>query len=248
MVLIELKALEVRPRLAPLSFEAGAGEVIGVIGPNGAGKSTLLNAIAGLLKRTGQCLFEGTDLATLPARQRAQRLGVLPQFTDSAWPLTVETIVALGRLPWGDTNTRAVNQAMQATGISHLHGKRIDQLSGGERARVWLARVLAGEPRVLIADEPTASLDLFYQRTVMDCVRTYADNGNLVIIAIHDLALAAGYCDRLVLLQDGHCHAQGQPHQVLTDATLSQVFGVPVHVDLTTSPPVIAVHYTPFVS
>ncbi|MFA5596578.1 MAG: ABC transporter ATP-binding protein [Pusillimonas sp.] len=235
--------LSLDPRLHDINFSVNAGQILGIIGPNGAGKSTLLHCLTGLLPHTGRSHLDDTDLTALSPRERARCMGLLPQQTNSVWPLSVHDVVSLGRLPWGDNDTTAIANAMRATGIETLATARIDRLSGGERARVWLARVLAGQPRILIADEPTASLDLYYQQVVMDCLRTYANAGHIVIIAIHDLALAAHYCDQLLLLQNGVSQASGTPADVLTESLLSQVFGVPVHVDLTAQPPVVSARF-----
>ena len=240
---LSAQKLSLPPRLHDIKLSVNTGQILGVIGPNGAGKSTLLHCLAGLLPHTGQCHLDDTDLTALSSRERARCMGLLPQQTDSVWPLSVYDVVSLGRLPWGDSDTTTIAHAMHATGIEALATMRIDRLSGGERARVWLARVLAGQPRILIADEPTASLDLYYQRVVMDCLRTYANAGNIVIIAIHDLALAAHYCDQLLLLQNGVSQACGTPADVLTESLLSQVFGVPVHVDLNAEPPVVSARF-----
>lgn len=150
-------------------------------------------------------------------------------------------IVALGRLPWGDQDREAMERAMTQAGVLALQGRKVDHLSGGEQARVWLARVLAGQPRVLLADEPIASLDLYHQRRVMDVLRRYAHAERAVVLALHDLSLAARYCDQLCLLDQGRVRALGTPAEVLTEANLSAVFRVPVHVDLSASPPVIIV-------
>ena len=243
MALIEIQGMALPPRLEKISFTGDAGQVVGVIGPNGAGKSTLLHSLAGLLPFTGHYDFEGQPLGSMLARERARRISLLPQSTESAWPLSVEDVVALGRLPWGDQDKTAIQAAMSATGVDTFRKQRVDRLSGGEQARVWLARVLAGQPRLLIADEPTASLDLYYQRAVMDCIRAYANAGHLVIMAVHDLALAAQYCDRLILLDKGIPQAIGTPAQVLTEPLLSRVFRVSVHVDLNTTPPVISTRF-----
>ena len=243
MALIDIQGMALPPRLEKISFTGNAGQVVGIIGPNGAGKSTLLHSLAGLLPFTGHYDFEGQSLAAISARERARRISLLPQNTESAWPLTVEDVVTLGRLPWGDQNQAVIHAAMSATGIESFKKQRVDRLSGGEQARVWLARVLAGQPRLLIADEPTASLDLYYLRAVMDCIQAYANAGHLVIMAIHDLALAAQYCDRLILLDKGTPQAIGTPAEVLTEALLSHVFRVSVHVDLDATPPVISTRF-----
>ncbi len=241
MALIKVCGLGLAQRLEAIDLSLRAGEVLGIIGPNGSGKSTLLQCLAGLLPYRGSCTLTGHELATLQPRQRAQAIGFLPQSCDASWPLAVEDIVALGRLPWGDADTARIDAAIEQAGVRALCGRRIDQLSGGEQARVWLARVLAGRPRVLLADEPIASLDLYYQHTIMDTLRRYADAGNAVVLAIHDFSLAARHCDRLCLLHEGRLHAFGTPAEVLRESELSTVFRIPVHVDLAARPPIIAV-------
>lgn len=240
MSLLRCSALGVDQRLDGIDLEIAPGELVGVIGPNGAGKSTLLAALAGLLPSQGVLLLQGEPLPGLPARQRARRLGYLAQAGHSAWALAVEDIVAMGRLPWGDNDAAAIAAAMQATGADALRGRRIDALSGGEQARVWLARVLAGQPQLLLADEPVASLDLYYQRAVMKTLRQFADGGRAALVALHDLGLAARYCDRLLLLAQGRLVAAGSPAQVLQAPLLEAVYGLPVAVDLAADPPHIS--------
>lgn len=239
MKLVEVDCLEVASRLAGIGFSLAAGEVLGLIGPNGSGKSSLLQCLAGLLPHRGEYRCAGSPFATLAASERARRIGFLPQACSSAWALRVEDVVALGRLPWGDDDRAAIEAAMRQTGVENLRSRRIDRLSGGEQARVWLARVLAGQPRVLLADEPIASLDLRHQRGIMETLRQHADLGNAVILAIHDFSLAARHCDRLCLMQQGRIHRLGTPAEVLTESSLSAVFQVPVYVDLDASPPIV---------
>ncbi|MCL2020549.1 MAG: ABC transporter ATP-binding protein [Betaproteobacteria bacterium] len=239
MVLIEARDLALPNRLAGISLTLRAGEMLGVIGPNGAGKSSLLQSLAGLLPHDGEIRLAGIPLPTLASHDRARKIGYLPQFCDSAWELAVEEIVALGRLPWRDCNEAVIWKAMRETGIEALAKKQVNRLSGGEQARVWLARVLAGAPNLILADEPAASLDLYYQAKIMDTLRKHANGTNGVILAIHDLALAARYCDRFCLLKQGNIHAFGTPEVVLAEAVLSDAFGVPIHVDLNHSPPII---------
>lgn len=241
MALIQTQHVRLGARLSDVSLKLAPGEMLGIIGPNGAGKSSLLQCLAGLLPCEGEVWLGGHPLAALPARQRAQQLGYLPQACDSAWSLSVADIVALGRLPWGDQDREAMQRAMTQAGVLALQDRKVDHLSGGEQARVWLARVLAGQPRVLLADEPIASLDLYHQRRVMDVLRRYAHAERAVVLALHDLSLAARYCDQLCLLDQGQVRALGTPAEVLTESHLSAVFRVPVHVDLAASPPVILV-------
>jgi iron complex transport system ATP-binding protein len=239
MALIETRNLTLENRLDSVSFAVEPGEMLAVIGPNGAGKSSLLQSLAGLLPAQGDIFLDGISLCAFKLVDRARQVGFLPQFCDSAWALAVEEIVTLGRLPWHDRDLEAIRQAMRETGVEDMAQKNINQISGGEQARVWLARVLAGAPRIILADEPVASLDLYYQGKIMDILRQHTGEGRAVVLAIHDLALAARYCDRFCLLKQGCIHAFGSPETVLTEANLSEAFGVPIHVDLSHSPPII---------
>lgn len=241
MVMMQIQNLCVGQRLQQLDLEVHAGEMTGLIGPNGAGKSTLLNTLAGLEKFTGSVNFEGAPLANLSARKRAQKIGLLTQHAASAWALSVADIIGLGRLPWGDDNQDVVARVAEQTGVKSWLNRPIDELSGGEKARVWLARVLAGEPQLLLADEPLASLDLYYQCHVMSMLRYYAQHQHAVVVSIHDLSLAARYCDRLCLLHEGHLVAMGTPENVLTRANIQRVYQVDSHIDLQAIPPVVSV-------
>ncbi len=239
MELIRIEDLSVEGRLQPLGFSLAAGQMLGVIGPNGAGKSTLLRCLAGLQPHRGSIRYEARALDALSPRQRARLFGYLPQAQQSAWPLRVEDVVTLGRLPWGDENAAAISAAMQQAGVIEWRRRPVTQLSGGEQARVWLARVLAGQPRVLLADEPVASLDLLYQRQVLDLLREQARGRQATILSLHDLGLAARYCDRLCLLAAGRLLAFGTPAQVLTPELLRQAFRVEMHIDLQSLPPIV---------
>jgi iron complex transport system ATP-binding protein len=243
MALLEVRHLTLPTRLKDIGFSLEHGTMLGVIGANGAGKSSLLQSLAALLPAAGDIWLDGIPLATLPPIERARKIGFLPQFCDSAWPLTVEEVVALGRLPWHDratpTGKAAIQRAMHDTGIVEMARAPIKRLSGGEQARVWLARVLAGMPRLIVADEPIASLDLFYQSKIMAMLQKYARAGLGVILAIHDIPLAARYCDCFCLLHRGTCMAFGKPSTVLTEPCLSKAFGIPIHVDLAHTPPII---------
>ena len=239
MELMRLEGLSVLPRLAPLSLTIEAGQMIGVIGANGAGKSTLLKALAGVIPSQGSVLLENGPLPALSPKQRAQRIGYLPQNQSSAWSLTVEDIVALGRAPWGDQNAAAIDQALSDCALKAWRQRPVAELSGGEQARVWLARVLAGQPQILLADEPLASLDLLHQRNIMQLLRQQARASRAVVVAIHDLSLAARYCDLLVLLCEGQLLALGTPAEVLTKAHLQRAFGLELHIDLDSDPPIL---------
>jgi iron complex transport system ATP-binding protein len=210
-----------------------AGGVIGLIGPNGAGKSTLVRAVAGLIPSEGAILIDGMAVTALPLRERARRVAYLPQGQSVHWPLTVERLVALGRLPHlapfarpGAEDAAAIEQAMARTELLDLRDRPIDELSGGERARVLLARALAVQAPLLLADEPLAALDPAHQIEVMSLLRDEAARGATVIAVLHDLTIAARWCDRLLLIDDGRLVADGAPRDVLTAARIRSVYNV----------------------
>jgi len=241
MALIEIEQLQLDSRLAAINLSLEPGELLGVIGPNGAGKSSLLECIAGLQPYGGRIALEGQDLSRLHGLKRARRIALLPQRCQSAWALKVADVIALGRLPWGDEDAALIEQAAQHTGVAEWMDSRVDHLSGGEQARVWLARVLAGQPDLILADEPLASLDLYYQQRVLELLRKHAQSQRSVILSIHDLNLAAHWCDRLVLLDSGRVHAIGTPRQVLTPESIRQVYDVDAEVDFSREQPLIRV-------
>ena len=239
MALISTDQLTVDTRLKNASVELHSGEILGLIGPNGSGKSTLLNALAGIIESDGDIHINNSAADTLGSRHRAQLVGLLPQAVNSAWSINVTDVVELGRLPWGDNDTVAIQNAIEQSGVKEFSQRKIDTLSGGERARVWLARVLAGQPKVLLADEPIANLDIHYQIAVMDALKQYANENHGVMVAIHDLSLAARYCDRLCLINQGEIVAIGKPEEVLNPKLLTDTFGIAVDVNLTHNPPIV---------
>jgi len=239
MALITTQALNVDSRIKDLSFDINQGELIGLIGPNGAGKSTLLNTLAGLEDFSGSIVINDNNFQSYSSNQRARMVGLQPQFATSAWSISVSDVVALGRIPWGDNDEDAIKQAMLNADVNNFADRTIDHLSGGERARVWMARVLAGQPDVLLSDEPVANLDIHYQLSVMDVLKSYAQEGHGVVVALHDLSLAARYCDRLCLMNKGGLVACGTADEVLKESVLSEVYGVEVEVDLHRKPPVV---------
>lgn len=223
--------------LRAIDLELKPGEVLGVLGPNGAGKSTLLGALCGELQPDqGQVLLDQRELAQWGGAQRAQRLAVLPQHSTLDFAFRVEEVVGMGRLPHQSGRVRddeIVLEALQAADAAHLQGRSYLALSGGERQRVHLARVLAqlwpGQVgQTLLLDEPTSALDPLHQHITLQAIRAFADRGVAVLVILHDLNLAARYCDRVLLLQGGSPHALDTPEQVLRPEPLKAVFGLEV--------------------
>lgn len=227
-------------RLAGVGLTLRPGEITAVVGPNGAGKSSLVACLAGLLRPTsGEVLLGDISLAACPPRLRARRIGYLPQSPEVAWDLTVETLVGLGRLPWQGAalhrahatpadDARAVATALAAMDLETLRHRPVSRLSGGERARALAARVLAGEPQWLIADEPLANLDLAHAVALVRLLRRQAhDEGRGVVVVLHDLATAMNHADRVVVLEQGRIVADGPPVDALTDTLVSRVWKLP---------------------
>ena len=210
------------------------GEIVAVIGANGAGKSTLLRAMAGLIPpHEGAVTLGGLPLADFDARALGREIAYLPQDRTVHWPLTVRRLVALGRLPFRvrvaapSTEDRdAVEEAMAAMDVTAFADRAVTELSGGERARVLLARALAQRPRFLVADEPTTGLDPAHGLTLFAQFVCMASQRRAVIVALHDLSLAARYCDRALLLKGGRTLALGTARAVLTPQHLAQAYGV----------------------
>ena len=220
--------------LKDVSLALQARHLVALVGPNGAGKTTLLRSLAGLIPSEGEIGIGGQALSSLPLRERAKRFGYLPQGHVVHWPLPARDIVALGRYPHGATDparlsprdTEAVLRAMQAVDVMQFSERRVTELSGGERSRVALARVLAVEAPVILADEPTASLDPRHQIDVMKNLRTTADNGVLVIVVTHDLGLAARFADHVLVLREGRLVSQGTPSVALSEQVMADVFRI----------------------
>lgn len=223
--------------LTDVTLELKPGEVLGVLGPNGAGKSTLLGALCGELQaHHGSVWLDGRELSDWAGTARAQRLAVLPQVSTLDFAFRVEEVVGMGRLPHQSGRVRddeIVAAALHAADAGHLSGRSYLALSGGERQRVHLARVLAqlwpGEAgQTLLLDEPTSMLDPLHQHTTLQAVREFANRGATVLVILHDLNLAARYCDRLLLLEGGRPVALDTPEQVLRPEPLKAVFGLEV--------------------
>ena len=234
-----------RKVLEDVDLSIGPGEFVVVVGPNGAGKTTLLKAAAGLLPSKGKIAIGGEDLSRLSAPERARRIAYLPQGHVFHWPLAVQEIVGLGRLPRSAgadlsvADAEAVVRAMAATGVTEHARRSVTNLSGGERARVALARVLATEAPILLADEPTASLDPRYQLVVLDILHRHAKAGGAVVAVLHDLGLAARRADRIVVLDQGRVVADGAPREILTKQRLVETFGVKAQIVTLVDAPVV---------
>ena len=227
-------SVEAKTLLDGVDVRAERGQFLGLIGPNGAGKSTLLRALSGVLRyQEGAVALEGSDLQSMPARDVAAMLALVPQIAPYTQGFTAFELVVMGRYPHlgrfqveGEADDRIAWEAMRRTETEQFAARTLDTLSGGERQRVFLARALAQQPRVLLLDEPTSNLDILHQLKILGLVRTLVDDGLTVIAAIHDLNLAARYCDRLVLLSEGQVVTEGPPEEVLTPETIESTFGV----------------------
>lgn len=226
-----------------------AGEVVAIIGENGAGKSTLMRAMAGYAKpSTGKVTVDGHDVLRMTSPARARAIGWLPQAMPLAWPVKVRDAVAIGRFAHGGLPGRlsaqdkaAVERAMIACDLVDLADRSTVNLSGGEMARVHIARAMAGETTVLLADEPVAALDPRHRLAVMRLFRAEADAGKAVAMVLHDLALAARFADRIVGIKDGRMLVEGPPVQVVTRAWIAELFGVEAEVDGSRGWPVVVV-------
>jgi iron complex transport system ATP-binding protein len=226
--MLEARDLVLRGRLAGISAEFRPGEITAICGPNGAGKSSLVQALAGLLApECGSVLLGDELLASLHPRERARAIGYLPQAGEVAWDLSVRNLVALGRLPHADGGEAQVDAALAALDLAAFAERPISTLSGGEKARALLARVLAGEPRWVLADEPLAALDLGHQLALLAHLRRAAEGGAGVVLVLHDLALAMNHASRVLVLDRGHLAADGAPEQALSAETIERVWGVP---------------------
>ena len=225
MTLLSLDNLTVRrgecPVVDRVSLTIGPGECVGLIGPNGAGKTSLLRGALGLLPHSGT-----SSLSALPPAARARAAAFLPQGREIAWPVTVETLVALGRTEGGHKAEAAVARALSRMGLDSYRGRIATAVSGGEQARVLIARALAQETPLLLADEPVAGLDPEAQIRTMEVFAALASEGQSVVASIHDLGLAARHCSRLLMLHRGQLVADGTPAEVLTDQRLAKVFGI----------------------
>ena len=225
-----------RSILSDIDLALERGRLIGLVGPNGAGKTTLLRVLAALVAPAyGRVTLDGHALSGMNRDERARRVAALFQGAGIGWPVTVREIVALGRLPHrrafagpSDADQAAVARAMARTDVGHLADRAEPTLSSGERMRALLARALAVEAEWLLVDEPVTALDPAHQLDAMALLHAASRDGTGVVAVLHDLALAARFCDRIVVLSGGRLVADGRPEEALTDALLARVFGVTV--------------------
>ncbi|MCT2399855.1 ABC transporter ATP-binding protein [Novosphingobium mangrovi (ex Huang et al. 2023)] len=224
--------LHVQDRLADISLTLHPGEITAICGPNGAGKSTLLSCLAGLLQPDGgHVALCGQPLRSLSPHARARVLGYLPQSPEVAWDVSVEVLVSLGRLPWrgapaGEAQA-AIDEAIAAMDLEHFRHRPVSRLSGGERARALMARVLATRPGWLLADEPLANLDLAHAAALVHRFREQARAGRGVVLVLHDLAMAMNHADRVIVLGRGSLAADGPPETALDPQVIERVWGCP---------------------
>lgn len=228
------------PVIRDVSFRVRPGGFLGVIGPNGSGKSTLLKLMSGVLRpQAGRVALDGDTVASLSRREIGRRVAVVPQETAMPFPYTVLEMVLFGRTPHLSgfsferaADLRIARDALARTGTLDLARRPVTELSGGERQRVALARALAQEPRVLLLDEPSAFLDIRHEVEMYDLLRELQDEGVTVVSVLHDLNLAALYCEHIVLLCDGRVHRQGDPAAVMTYENLTAVYQTEIYVSM----------------
>ena len=227
-------SVEAKTLLDRVDVRAERGQFVGLIGPNGAGKSTLLRVLSSVLRhQEGAVRLEGADLKSLSAKDAAAILALVPQIAPYTQGFTALELVLMGRYPHlgrfhveGTADNRIARDAMRLTETEQFTARTLDTLSGGERQRVFLARALAQQPRILLLDEPTSNLDVLHQLKILGLIRQLVADGLTAIAAIHDLNLAARYCDRLVLLSNGRMLIDGPPEVVLSPETIESAFGV----------------------
>ncbi len=239
--------------LRGISLKVGKGEFVGILGPNGSGKTTLLKIISGILKAQRGALFlEGRPFEKVQHKNRAKFIAVVPQETSIPFSFSAVEVVLMGRAPYlkpfgFETKADIViaKNAMSATDVSHLSERNIQELSGGEKQRVIVARALAQEPQLLLLDEPTTFLDIKHQMELYRLVKKRNEEDGLTVITVlHDINLASTFCDRIIFLKQGQIVADGTPHDVIKYAKIKEVFDTEVYVginDLTGMP-----YYVPF--
>lgn len=242
MTLFSIEGLSVhvpgRQLLTDITLDLPAGQMIALIGHNGSGKSTMLKALARQITASGAIAFEGRTLADWRAQDYARRLAFLPQSMPPAEGMLVRELVALGRYPWHGALGRfaprdheAVSHAMEECGVTPLADRLVDTLSGGERQRAWLAMMVAQEAGTLLLDEPISALDIAHQVEVLSLVRRMChDQERSAVIVLHEVNMAARFCDHIVALKAGRLAMQGTPEELMRPARLQEIYGLPMQV------------------
>ncbi len=229
--MLEARDLSLTGRLSGISASLAPAQITAICGPNGAGKSSLLACLAGLLAPdAGAVMLDDEPLAAVRAADRARRIGFLPQTPELAWDVSVDVLVSLGRLPWkgagGLKGQAAVDAALDEMDLAALRDRPVSRLSGGERARALMARVLATRPGWILADEPLANLDLAHAATLIRCLREQAGRGTGVVLVLHDLATAMNHADRVLVLDQGRIAADGEAANALSEDVIARVWSV----------------------
>ncbi len=225
--------------LKAIDIEVKAGEMVGLIGPNGAGKSTLLRLLTCVEQPgSGEIYYEENNVKQISAEDRAKRIGYLVQGAKAYWPFSVEKTVGLGRIPhqkWWRHSSREdeekIHRAMEMTETLAYRNRIVSTLSGGEQTLVMLARIFATDPQIIFADEPVAALDPYHQLHVMEILRHHARDGRAAVVVLHDLSLAARFCDRLYIINHGELYCSGTPHKVMTVENIARVYGIQTRIN-----------------
>jgi len=226
-----------REALREITLSVEKNELVSIVGPNGSGKSTLLKCMDRILKPSfGAAFLDGKGMDKMSSKELAKEIGYVPQNAAQSFSLTVFDAVLLGRKPYmkfrvGEEDRKKVAEAMKLTGIESLSERYFDELSGGEKQKVLIARALAQETKVLLLDEPTSNLDIKHQLEILELTRSLRGKRDIsVVMAIHDLNLASRFSDRIVMLKDGEVFAAGEPDNVFTEENISSIYGVAVHI------------------
>ncbi len=226
--ILQIRQLSVHAKtvqlIKQLTLHVERGQCLALLGANGAGKSSLLKALLGLHQTQGEVLIDGQPLQQLSPRERAKRIAYLPQKRDLAWPMAIESVIALG-LPFRKDPT-AIERVMADCDLMHLKGRSTQHLSGGELARVHIARLFLSGANILLADEPIAELDPLHQHSILQLLKQYAAAGHAVIVALHDIGLACEFADRVAVLSNGQLIAEGEPVSTLTPDILAQTYQI----------------------
>ncbi len=219
--------------LSDIEFELDQGQILGVLGPNGIGKTTLIKCVSAMLKpQTGTSFMDGEDVLNMPEKRRSKLISYVPQFTQVAFPVTVFDTVLMGRQPYMTFSPRRkdkekVESVLESLGLTDLAFRDIMALSGGERQRVMIARAIAQEPKLILMDEPTASLDVKHQISTLNIIEKLAQEKNIyVLISIHDLNLASMFCNKIFMIKDGRKYKFGSTHEALTSEAVKALYGV----------------------